>query len=126
LANDIKLNITSALRSVMQFKRIKQSDIAGLLEITPQAVSQKMKNDLFNNQDISILNKSLGVNLIEIANKLEGGNGSMNIVAESVEHYKTSPAAYLSLTSEEAKQIILNQTRTIDELRAQMDAIRPT
>jgi transcriptional regulator with XRE-family HTH domain len=117
-----KSNISEAIRSVLRFKRIKQSELAGILEITPQAVSQKMKSDNFNNQDISILNKSLGVDLIALANTLDGPNNPMSIVSENAAQYK-SPSIFVTLTPDEAKQIMLNQSQTIEELRQPLVAI---
>lgn len=122
--NHMEYDYVTVINTLLNKKRMTRAELAPVLQVSRQAVYKKFNTNKFTAADLHALNAFFNVDIMKIASKAGNEIDVLNMVNDPAVQYERTADYTINLSSEEAKEILLAQTRTINDLRAQMDELR--
>lgn len=116
--------ITEAIQAIMSVRLVKQADLAAILDMTPQSVSHKMSKHKFHSEDVEQLSRHFKINITHLAMRLDQNTDPITAINELQSEYKPADDQFITLTREEAKQIMMAQSKTLEQTQTELINIK--
>ena len=114
-------SLTAVILALLNKKKMKQADLADLLNTTGSNLSARLKAGSMKSSMLKKIGEILEADIIQLMNRYEQGEPLQSVIDEPYQEYLTQ--IELKLTPEEVKQVMINQQKSQEEIQEQFNQL---
>lgn len=114
-------SLTAVILALLNKKKMKQADLADLLNTTGSNLSARLKAGSMKSSMLKKIGEILEADIIQLMNRYEHGESLHSVIEE--QPIEILSQIELKLTPEEVKQVMINQQKSQEELQDQFNQL---
>jgi len=119
----IKFDLNTAIFTLVEYRKLKQTDLAQMLDISAAGVSKKKRDRTWSDKDVEVLRKELNADIMRLAMDIAAGTPPMVALKQQIDE-QSPPEFSVSFSAEEIKSLILGQAKTLENTQRELDELK--